>query len=318
MPRAHTSSISPRWWLRSVTVAVTVAALTATGGITGASVAFGSVADEGEVAADAVAAANPEAVGAAVETAFDEQTQQVTVTSLTGTPIMDVTLPVTESPDVLEENGLLVIESERSAIVPVATDEGSLAIHSVLYGPDSPSDYRYEFDLGAEETIELAPDGQGFLIRGAEGTPILFGAPPWARDATGATVATRYRVEGNAIVQEVDHTAGDYSYPIVADPWMGNTLISSWRWETTTRILVTPTQYSRGWAGNFWWIEVGNAGYAELRSKQPYSYLRDRLNKSGQHQYVCHVGYAPFKATWNLETNKADKGLAGFIAGLCN
>jgi hypothetical protein len=41
---------------------------------------------------------------------------------------------------------------------------------------------------------------------------------PWARDRLGATVPTRLDVAGDTITLTVEHTGGQYAYPIVADP----------------------------------------------------------------------------------------------------
>lgn len=42
--------------------------------------------------------------------------------------------------------------------------------------------------------------------------------PAWARDAAGRSVPTRYEINGNVLTQIVDRRAGDFAYPIVADP----------------------------------------------------------------------------------------------------
>src|SRR5690606_35224627 len=41
---------------------------------------------------------------------------------------------------------------------------------------------------------------------------------PWAIDAEGRQVPTRYEVDDEGVTQVVDHRAGDFAYPIVADP----------------------------------------------------------------------------------------------------
>lgn len=41
---------------------------------------------------------------------------------------------------------------------------------------------------------------------------------PWAVDALGASVPTWYELRENTLVQHVDHRAGDFVYPVVADP----------------------------------------------------------------------------------------------------
>lgn len=43
-------------------------------------------------------------------------------------------------------------------------------------------------------------------------------AAPWARDATGRAVPTRYEIRGSTLVQVVEHRGGNVSYPVVADP----------------------------------------------------------------------------------------------------
>lgn len=42
-------------------------------------------------------------------------------------------------------------------------------------------------------------------------------AAPWAVDATGQSVPTRYEIEGQALVQVIDFTAAT-AFPVVADP----------------------------------------------------------------------------------------------------
>lgn len=41
---------------------------------------------------------------------------------------------------------------------------------------------------------------------------------PWAVDAQGKSVPTHYEVNGNVLTQVIEHNAGDYVYPITADP----------------------------------------------------------------------------------------------------
>ena len=44
-------------------------------------------------------------------------------------------------------------------------------------------------------------------------------APAWARDADGKPVPTRYELRGSDLVQVVEHTTGNFRYPVTADPW---------------------------------------------------------------------------------------------------
>lgn len=221
-------------------------------------------------------------------------------------------------PAVAEMAGVVSYDNgDGSTTVPVVKDDGSVQITTVIADATAPKRYEYPLDLPSGASLILDDSTGAVAVIDAAGSWLAGVAPAWAKDAAGQEVPTRYLVEGEKLVQLVDHSAAGFTYPIIADPWMGNALIKSFRWETSSRILVTPTDYSRGWAGNIWYQAVGNAGYDELISKQS-SATRSRLNNSGRNQFVCHVYYAPFKSTWNLEVNKADKGLSGFILNACN
>ena len=51
---------------------------------------------------------------------------------------------------------------------------------------------------------------------------LLTWAPPaWAFDAAGRPVPTWYEWDGESLTQIVEHRAGGYAYPIVADPCWG-------------------------------------------------------------------------------------------------
>lgn len=58
------------------------------------------------------------------------------------------------------------------------------------------------------------PDGSVTLVRGAETAGI---AAPWAKDAAGHTVPTRFEVQGDRLVQVVEVTPETH-FPVVADP----------------------------------------------------------------------------------------------------
>ncbi|AOX46625.1 hypothetical protein BJP65_13115 [Microbacterium sp. BH-3-3-3] len=269
----------------------------------------------------AVDAVNPDIFDGASRSTYEAAevgaSGEVTIESASGEDILDVVLPDT-SGDTSVVDGLAVLnQNNGSSIVPVPQANGSVAIHAVLNDSSAPESFEYTLKLDEGDVLVSAGEGGGFGVFDAAGSPRVLGAEPWAKDANGVEVATRYEIVGDMVIQHVDHHAANYAYPIVADPYMRNALVQSHRWETSNRVLVTPTQYARGWAGNVWWVNVGNAGFDELVSKQIGS-QRGRLNNSARNQYICHVGYAPFKSTWNLETSKGDKGLGGFVRGLCN
>lgn len=66
----------------------------------------------------------------------------------------------------------------------------------------------------------LNADGSVDIQRASGGIGVSIGHldVPWARDANGATVPTRFFVRDRTITQVVDHRGAATKYPVVADP----------------------------------------------------------------------------------------------------
>jgi hypothetical protein len=73
---------------------------------------------------------------------------------------------------------------------------------------------RFALDLPAGQRLEPAADGGLAVVSGHRVVGLI--DAPWAVDARGRALATRYQVHGTTIVQDVD-TRGA-SFPVVADP----------------------------------------------------------------------------------------------------
>lgn len=103
--------------------------------------------------------------------------------------------------------------------VQPTTDGGARTLVTLKDGK-APTEHRFTFDLPAHAT--LSADGAGgyeILKPLGDGGVITAGTieAPWAKDANGAPVPTRYRLEGSTLVQEID-TDSDTAFPVVADP----------------------------------------------------------------------------------------------------
>lgn len=156
---------------------------------------------------------------------------------------VDDAVPIAKSPTTAVENGRVVLGSAASAVsldLPVtrstaeksdgryvlpAHGDASVAVAptpegtQILVGiesADAPTSYDFGLDAPGLDA-EIAPDGGVDLVDGKGGLALQIQAP-WAIDAQGRRVPTRYEVSGGAITQVVDHRAGDFDYPIVADP----------------------------------------------------------------------------------------------------
>ncbi|WP_102510011.1 hypothetical protein [Sanguibacter massiliensis] len=202
--------------------------------------------------AEAIAAVAPEA-GAVLEAAsagdgFEAQVGEATVVvpedastpvSLTSTdpagPDLTVALPDLAGADTVRQadDGTLVYTSDDDAslaVQPLA--DGSTRFLSVLENENAPERYDYTFE-GFD--LALQEDGSVLVLDGEE--PVGMLAAPWATDAEGVSVPTRYEVEGSTLTQVVDHASGGFGYPVTADPWITfgrGTYLNMQGWELKT------------------------------------------------------------------------------------
>lgn len=153
--------------------------------------------------------------------------EPVEVTSTTSdAPDLLITLPELIGTDDarLAGDGTVVYTSDSDASIAVQPiTEGGTRFLTILENRNSPSNFEYTFE-GA--VLELLDDGSITVSQDGEVTGGI--DAPWAYDADGEAVPTRYVVEGGStLIQFVDHTDGNYTYPIVADPawywWVGTT-----------------------------------------------------------------------------------------------
>ncbi|MBB1246542.1 hypothetical protein GL263_23755 [Streptomyces durbertensis] len=101
---------------------------------------------------------------------------------------------------------------------------------TVIKSPEASGESRYRLSLPPGATLEQAspdyspenpvPDGEipmtGFVIVSAQDEVLGGIDAPWAVDASGKSLPTKYRVEGDDLIQTVDHAGA--AYPVVADP----------------------------------------------------------------------------------------------------
>lgn len=137
---------------------------------------------------------------------------------------LKVGLPVTRSA------GAAVGTSAGTVVYPDASSTADVAVQSIADGArilvtlddaSAPREYRFPLTLppGAKITPKGDASGELEITTDQDGTTVVIGnvAAPWAKDAAGAAVKTRYRLDGTTIVQVLE-PAADAAYPIVADP----------------------------------------------------------------------------------------------------
>jgi hypothetical protein len=94
-------------------------------------------------------------------------------------------------------------------------DPTAVRIFYVLTSRNAPRRFDITVDVPKDATLKLADGG---VVMSRNGVPIGAASPPWAYDARGEVVPTRYELIRNTIVLSIDHRHSDTVYPVVADP----------------------------------------------------------------------------------------------------
>lgn len=226
--------------------------------------------------------------------------------------VISIELPFADAASnatVVTEGVVAYDNNNASTTAPVVKEEGSLQVTTVIDSADAPTTYSYELGLPAGAEIVAA----GTTLLFVDGEKLLGGlAPAWAKDSTGRDVPTHYEVAGTTITQIVEHVGGEFTYPIVADPWLGFALFSRITVDTyNSQPRVNLDLSSWGWsiwngsAGGVVGFAAGqailnSAGWDEAWTKS--ATVRNALNKPSQReQFACHALGALFAGTWNLE-----------------
>ncbi len=241
------------------------------------------------------------------------------VVSATGSKLT-VGLPrADEAGDATElQPGIVAYDNgDGSHTVPIAKIDGSVQVATVLESSDAPD--RYSYDVGGAATLQA--DGDIIVVRDDQGQFAGAIAPAWAMDAAGTAVPTHYEASGSTVTQVVDHANGSYTYPIVADPWLGQDLFNKMTTSSDRgqpRYLVFRSGWGAAMSTSTSAVPVFlGPGWDEAKNKWPVLLSKTSLHE----QYDCHSIYALLKPdSWNLEKwrpNKSDWG-ASALAHQCN
>jgi hypothetical protein len=131
------------------------------------------------------------------------------------------------------------------------TEDGSLRMLTVIDSRRASTSYSYKIDVPAGGLIRRIKGG-GAAVLDADRNVVALIATPWARDAHGKAVRTRFTVHGSTLTQHVAHRQRGVVYPVVADPVILGVFLSWW---TVTRIVACAGGGIWGWisaGGNTW------------------------------------------------------------------
>lgn len=108
-------------------------------------------------------------------------------------------------------------DGSANAVIPV---NGGVQMVTTIADAGAPTQYPYGVNVPAGGKVVVNEDGSAAVLD-AEGSTVLAIPAPWATDAAGVSVPTRFTTDGQTLTQVIDHTSGAFAYPVVADPvWL--------------------------------------------------------------------------------------------------
>lgn len=165
----------------------------------------------------------------------------------------------------LVSDGTVAYSSEGSSANAVQLlDEGnfqSVRMLTVIGDKTAPTEYSYDFSVPAGMKLEETLNGGAVILNKDNKEVAGVISPPWATDANGVDVPTRYEVRGHELVQVVDHVGS--AYPVTADPrytWYSSGVII-WLSRTETRVLSYGTAGAVGTLPYIGWATGAWLGY---------------------------------------------------------
>ena len=249
--------------------------------------------------------------------------QSIQIDSALGSLSVDLPFSKSASDGHLVTKGVLIFDNRNgSSSVPVIKNDGSLQLTTIIQNGSAPTNFDYQFNtLGDVKIIKCG--NALLLLRNGKFAGAV--APAWAKDANGKSVPTHYMVNGRTVTQVVEHTGGNFTYPIVADPWLGLNLFSSVSlasWVYRSQPVVNLDLSAWGWAVYLGFAQGGTplsfvagqaildtAGWDEAWGKG--GTIRAALDKPSQRQqFSCHALGAIAAGQWNLEKGRPN-GLNG-------
>ena len=223
--------------------------------------------------------------------------------------------------------GVAAFEHKNSSTsVVIVKNDGSLQVTTKIDSQTAPEVYEYKVELPIGSKVQSLGEGL-IILRGQKIIGML--AAPWAEDASGQDVRTKFKVTKNSIIQVVHHREKNYSYPIVADPWLGfnlfdsvvvssvltknqpvvNLNLSVWGWSVYTGVTAGGVVAGQEILNSAGWSEAWAKGGA----------VRAALDKPSQRQqFACHALGAFAAGEWNLEKYRPNRTNGDWLSGVAS
>ena len=155
--------------------------------------------------------------GTAVEIPVDPS-GQISVQAESGTSI-DIGIPGAASAKnaVVADDGTVVYTEALpdTSIAAQALANGDVRALINIDGSAAPTEFAFPVDIPGDGGLTLNDDGS-VDVWDEDGSTVALIASPWAVDADGTSLHTYFDVDGETLVQVIDHEGA--TYPVVADP----------------------------------------------------------------------------------------------------
>jgi len=192
---------------------------------------------------------------------------------------------------VAKKNTVVYEDYQENTDVVVQAFKGSVRVLTILNDADAPIEYEYDVNVPVGGHMKKSKDGSITILDKNEKFVGGF-APAWAVDKNGKKVPTHYEIRGKKLIQIVEHLSTNITYPVVADPNGGDSMVWAVEWVEDPqsadgdhwydwRLFVTPTSWSR-WKHQY---SDGLIGWDEIRYTRYLIYN----GYSMKNQYICHV-----------------------------
>jgi len=223
---------------------------------------------------------------------------------------LSVRLPGGGALEELAEDVAVYDHGDGSETVPIVKNDGSVQITTVISDPSAPTRYDYAITISDGGYMEMLDNGF-VVLHEKDGSWAGGIMPPWALDAAGKAVPTRYVINGSTLTQVVDHDSEGVSYPVTADPYMGKALISSVANESHENGYPRYNVFKTAYGQEVVWGSIYPGYYDLLFGRQiMMTYGWDEVvaknssvtqRPSVKQQYDCHIVYVASKNPYNLE-----------------
>jgi len=98
----------------------------------------------------------------------------------------------------------VIVTEDDAAFAALEKEDGSVQVVYSISGSDSPTRFPFEIATDADGQWHTMDNGSVLLLDG-EGSIIVGAAAPWAVDAAGVSVPTRFELADGVLTQVVDH-----------------------------------------------------------------------------------------------------------------